>query len=215
MGESGGVHRYPGEGFTVEFESGRCLHAAECVRRLPAVFDTKRRPWVSPTAAAASVIRDTVLHCPTGALQFREQSGELAERPPARAVVRLATQGPLYLEGEIELDTALGRRRETRVALCRCGHSRLKPFCDDSHVDAGFDDPGVCQVTSPLGTAAFGKVSVSYADRGPLVLRGNFELRDAHGQVVFVGERAALCRCGGSKKKPFCDATHKRDGFGA
>jgi CDGSH-type Zn-finger protein/uncharacterized Fe-S cluster protein YjdI len=211
MGD-GGVHRYAGDGFTVEFESGRCLHAAECVRGLPAVFDTKRRPWVQPGATSAEAVRETVLRCPTGALQFREASGALAARPPPRAVVRIAAHGPLYVHGEIELETSLGRRRETRVALCRCGQSALKPFCDDSHLEADFADPGECQ-PAPLGAATGGKLTVSCADRGPLVLRGSFELRDAHDRVVFVGERAALCRCGGSKKKPFCDATHKSNGF--
>ena len=51
---------------------------------------------------------------------------------------------------------------------------------------------------------------------GPLVVRGDVELRDVDGQVV---ERrpgsVALCRCGLSKIKPFCDSTHKRSTFRA
>jgi hypothetical protein len=33
------------------------------------------------------------------------------------------------------------------------------------------------------------------------------------GHVLYEGERAALCRCGGSSNKPFCDGTHKKNGF--
>jgi CDGSH-type Zn-finger protein len=36
---------------------------------------------------------------------------------------------------------------------------------------------------------------------------------DAAGNVLYEGERAALCRCGGSSNKPFCDGTHKKNGF--
>jgi CDGSH-type Zn-finger protein len=36
---------------------------------------------------------------------------------------------------------------------------------------------------------------------------------DAEGNVLYEGERAALCRCGGSANKPFCDGTHEKIGF--
>lgn len=45
---------------------------------------------------------------------------------------------------------------------------------------------------------------------GPLVVRGSFELRQVDGTVIEHGGRAvALCRCGKSAVKPFCDGTHK------
>lgn len=51
---------------------------------------------------------------------------------------------------------------------------------------------------------------------GPLVVRGDVELRDVDGVLL---ERrpgtVALCRCGLSKTKPFCDSTHKRSAFRA
>ncbi|RKR90292.1 CDGSH-type Zn-finger protein [Micromonospora pisi] len=55
----------------------------------------------------------------------------------------------------------------------------------------------------------------SYED-GPLLLRGNFELRTPGGDVIDPGrDTVALCRCGGSAVKPFCDGTHKSLGFRA
>jgi CDGSH-type Zn-finger protein len=36
---------------------------------------------------------------------------------------------------------------------------------------------------------------------------------DGEGNVLYEGDRAALCRCGGSANKPFCDGTHKTNGF--
>ena len=39
------------------------------------------------------------------------------------------------------------------------------------------------------------------------------EVEADEGNVLFEGERAALCRCGGSSNKPFCDGTHEKIGF--
>ncbi|HSS27702.1 MAG TPA: CDGSH iron-sulfur domain-containing protein [Usitatibacter sp.] len=38
-------------------------------------------------------------------------------------------------------------------------------------------------------------------------------LKGAAGEDLAIGEGTALCRCGGSAKKPFCDGTHRRNGF--
>jgi uncharacterized Fe-S cluster protein YjdI len=49
---------------------------------------------------------------------------------------------------------------------------------------------------------------------GPALLKGSFIIRDADKKKVKVsGEVVALCRCGGTKKMPFCDGTHKKIGF--
>jgi len=54
-----------------------------------------------------------------------------------------------------------------------------------------------------------------YAD-GPLILRGSFRMTDQDGNVIEAGRPAvALCRCGRSAIKPFCDSTHKAVGFRA
>jgi CDGSH-type Zn-finger protein len=51
---------------------------------------------------------------------------------------------------------------------------------------------------------------------GPLLVRGDFRLVDQDGVEIDPGRRTiALCRCGKSAIKPFCDGTHKRSGFTA
>ncbi len=51
---------------------------------------------------------------------------------------------------------------------------------------------------------------------GPLIVRGDFVLLDTEGNEIDPGRRTvALCRCGKSGIKPFCDGTHKRSGFSA
>jgi CDGSH-type Zn-finger protein len=50
---------------------------------------------------------------------------------------------------------------------------------------------------------------VPYRD-GPLVIRGAFALRDEQGREINAGRRTiALCRCGRSQLRPFCDGSHR------
>ncbi|MGY2067624.1 CDGSH iron-sulfur domain-containing protein [Blastococcus sp. SYSU DS0619] len=63
--------------------------------------------------------------------------------------------------------------------------------------------------------AAGGATITPYRD-GPLLVRGNFRLVDQDGAEIDPGrETIALCRCGKSGIKPFCDGSHKRSGFSA
>ncbi|HUP48503.1 MAG TPA: CDGSH iron-sulfur domain-containing protein [Thermoanaerobaculia bacterium] len=55
-------------------------------------------------------------------------------------------------------------------------------------------------------------ITIKIRDNGPLVVEGEFRLIRADGQEVPV-RKAALCRCGGSTTKPFCDGTHSKIGF--
>lgn len=49
---------------------------------------------------------------------------------------------------------------------------------------------------------------------GPYLVRGNFRLLDQDGKEIETGRRTiALCRCGKSRTRPFCDGTHKAIGF--
>lgn len=56
-------------------------------------------------------------------------------------------------------------------------------------------------------------VTITTLGHGPLEVSGPVTVRTASGEVVFEGERTFLCRCGHSAKKPFCDGSHKREGF--
>ncbi len=62
--------------------------------------------------------------------------------PAAKITIR--NDGPLLVEGEVELldaeGKAFGLGGRSAFALCRCGHSANKPFCDGAHKAAGFQD---------------------------------------------------------------------------
>jgi uncharacterized Fe-S cluster protein YjdI len=76
-----GVRRYARDGAVVTYEATRCRHAAECVRDLPEVFDTKRRPWIQPQHASIDALDEVIARCPTRALG-------LVRDPDARLTAR-------------------------------------------------------------------------------------------------------------------------------
>jgi uncharacterized Fe-S cluster protein YjdI len=127
------LQTYPGEGFAVTFDPTVCIHAAECVRGLPRVFRPTERPWVRPAESAADEIARVVARCPTGALQFHG-AGKGASAVGSVSVT-VEPDGPLYVRGAVRIQRPDGTvlREDTRVALCRCGKSGNRPFCDGSH----------------------------------------------------------------------------------
>jgi len=214
------VFRYEGGGIVVTYEAKRCIHARECVHSLPTVFNPDRKPWVDPAVAPAGEIARVIERCPTGALQYDRQDGGPQESPPQRNAIRIAADGPLYLHGGLQVNGADRQpvARETRAALCRCGQSALKPFCDGSHIKAGVKDAGAVpnpQVKTETGKSGDGALTITCSTDGSLAVTGDFELVDAKGAVTARGNAAWLCRCGGSGNKPFCDGTHKKNGFKA
>ena len=132
-------------------------------------------------------------------------------QPPRVNQVTVYPSGPLGFQAELVID---GKAAGDRVGLCRCGASKNKPFCDGSHRDAGFADPGEPAVgkTDPLPTTG-GPLEVSVIPNGPLKVTGNLQINSAGGQVVARTTTTYLCRCGASANKPYCDGAHSKVGF--
>ena len=134
--------------------------------------------------------------------------GNVAEVPPA---------GPLCLTGRIQVEVDGEVVADTDdVALCRCGHSSNKPYCDGSHNRVGFSDPGVILggrlVPGRDEPGADDPVVIVCATDGPLLVRGPLTVVASDGETR-QGAKGALCRCGASSTKPFCDGTHRETGF--
>ena len=207
---------YYGEDITVQFEFKRCIHAAECIRRLPEVFDRARRPWVLPDMAEAGDVAEAVMHCPSGALHFERKDGGAAESKPEHNTILLMTNGPLYVSGDVEVVDPEGSLilQDTRIALCRCGSSQNKPLCDNSHQETRFramgsPDSKDVRMVEPTTDNATLKVIPSVD--GPFELHGDVALQDRKGRTFFQGSQVYLCRCGASKNKPFCDNSHRSE----
>ena len=216
---SGQTKRYWSDDIDVTFEAGRCIHVAECLRGAPAVFDTSKRPWVQPANEPADTVAAVVMRCPSGALHFQRKDGGRVEMAPEETVIWTPESNPLYVHGEftLELPGEEESLHETRATLCRCGASRAKPFCDNSHRGTGFaasGDLGENQARVAPSPAPE-RLRIIPMANGPLRLRGDFRLVGGHGRAVYQGNRALLCRCGASKNKPFCDSSHEKIGFQA
>ena len=210
---------YSGKDIDVTFDLKRCIHAAECGKRLQSVFDVAKRPWAQPDNAPADQVQEAIDHCPSGALNYVRLDGGPQERQPDKNLIVVTDSGEYQLRGDVQLTSMEGAiiTKEYRMTLCRCGESNNKPFCDNTHRKARFvalsevaDNAAETTDLRPTG-----KLRVVTATNGPLLLQGNFEIQDASGQQVFRDEKAALCRCGGSANKPFCDGTHIENGFTA
>jgi len=136
------VRLYVGKDIDVTYDAERCIHAAECTRGLPAVFNNSRRPWIEPNEASADAIAAVIAKCPSGALHFIRHDGGNPETPPEHDSVTVMRGGPLYIRALVQLRAADGSVivEDTRLALCRCGQSHNKPFCDNGHLNVAFDD---------------------------------------------------------------------------
>jgi CDGSH-type Zn-finger protein/uncharacterized Fe-S cluster protein YjdI len=203
---------YRSEKITVFFDLERCIHSEECVRGLPEVFDPAKRPWIQPDRSNADQVAEVVMRCPTGALQFERRDGGAEEPIPERNIITVAVDGPLYVRGDVEIKDNTGTilLEDNRVALCRCGESRNKPFCDNSHKLASFRDAGLLGANRLASRAVKDgrKLQIVPTVGGPLIISGEAEIESADGETVYRGTRAALCRCGYSMNKPFCDGSH-------
>jgi len=136
-------------------------------------------------------------------------------------VIQPQINGPLKVSGDIEIVAADGTvlKRMTEAWLCRCGKSANKPFCDSAHKAAGFRDAvAVSPEYQPkaLDPGAPGtQLRITLKTNGPLRCFGEMQIADGKGAAAWIGGQASLCRCGGSKSKPFCDGTHRDIGFAA
>lgn len=199
--------------------------------------------------------------------------------------IRATRNGPYVVEECGELTTSQGDLIPTDpyVHLCRCGKSKDKPFCDNTHEEYGLrsrkldgrqpdrvdryegkqitilDNRGVCShrghCTSnlpdvfrqgtepwidpnaadpreiarvirmcPSGALSYEWGGERFSDwteaqkldllkNGPIEVTGGVDLHDEDGSTAQTGDHYTLCRCGGSKNKPFCDGTHWYNGF--
>jgi len=207
------IFEYRGSRAIVSYDLGRCIHASECVRGLPEVFDPAAHPWVRPDGGSVEALRTVVARCPTGALHIAGGDGQNIEEPIAENTVQITENGPLHVRGKIVVRDGTGAvmLEETRLALCRCGASNAKPCCDAQHRDARFEDQGELGTSNAaLDEAPGDTLEITVRPNGPLRLTGRFRLVSASGSISPEMTKVSLCRCGRSANKPFCDGAHKQ-----
>lgn len=208
-------YTYPGNRAMVSWNGKLCIHIGECGRAEGGRFVGGRKPWCQPDLASDNETEDVVRRCPTGTLSVEFADGSGVEQPPNENTIQVAYNGPLFVRGDLQIADAPANvpGLKFRAALCRCGRSTNKPFCDNSHLDADFSDFGAVGRASDAGADAGGPLQVNPAVDGPLLVKGNVTLVSSSGRDSWQGSQVALCRCGASNNKPFCDGQPKKTGF--
>ena len=209
------VFQYQGKKATVSWNERLCIHVGECGRAKGDLFVGGRDPWCQPDLSTNEEVADVVNRCPTGALTVAFADSSRTEQPEPVNTINVAYNGPLFIRGRLVIEAAPtdAPGLAFRTALCRCGKSRNKPFCDNSHEKEGFSDYGAVGETGTDESSAGGELTIKPIKDGPLMFNGNVTIRNSSGRDAWHGDRVALCRCGESATKPFCDGTHKRAGF--
>lgn len=145
----------------VSWEPDLCMHSGVCVHGSMKVFNPRRRPWIELEHESADRILEIVQRCPSGALKARRlgagETGRKEEGADPRVggcasqaeeaakggipVITAAKNGPLLVTFACRVEDSDGKvlRSDERLALCRCGQSRNKPFCDGTHGKVGFE----------------------------------------------------------------------------
>lgn len=124
--------------------------------------------------------------------------------------IKVGKNGPLVVSGfhELEQDNSLIVDTKDVIALCRCGKSKTKPYCDGTHGKIGFSDSTDKQ-NIEITVPDLSKIRV--IKDGPYFISGSIEAENE--QQPRIKKQFALCRCGESKNKPYCDGAHGEHEF--
>ncbi len=125
---------------TVRDDRGICAHAAFCSNRISNVWKAAKKS--DDDDQLREMVVEMISHCPSGALTVSDADGNPIE-PGLPAQIGVQKDGPyLVTGGQIPITRSDGKQLEirNRMALCRCGESKLKPLCDGSHFDPEFKD---------------------------------------------------------------------------
>lgn len=209
------ISLYPGKLIDVEWDERLCIHIGECGYAKGDLFVAGRDPWCQPDLTGLDEIADVVGRCPSGALVYKVKDGTVNETSDAENTVQVSYNGPYFIRGDLNIEGAPENMPgiRYRAALCRCGQSKNKPFCDNSHEDANFKDYAAVGEVGEAIEIRGGPLAINAIKDGPLMLNGNVTLIAGTGRRAWQGNKVALCRCGASGNKPFCDGSHIGAGF--
>ena len=139
MDKKGLVKRYQKDDLTIVWEPGKCIHSGVCVQMLPGVYDPNAKPWIQPENASVKDLKAQIDKCPSGALTY-ELAGVESASDPDGLPVEIMENGPALIKGKLVITHPDGRTeiKEKTTALCRCGASDNKPYCDGAHKKVDF-----------------------------------------------------------------------------
>ncbi|PNS09811.1 CDGSH iron-sulfur domain-containing protein [Solilutibacter silvestris] len=203
-----------GKHLVILYDGKLCIHSRNCILNQPEVFvPNVEGEWIHPDDASTEDVVMTARMCPSGAIRYQRLDGGEEEPAPEVNTARLRENGPLAFNAPLEI---AGEAAGLRRTLCRCGLSKHKPYCDNSHVEGGFHATGepATKKSGPLA-ARDGVLAVEPQRNGPLKVSGNLEIVSGTGRTIDRVTETWLCRCGHSQNKPYCDGSHLKSGFEA
>ena len=136
------IKEYSNDDITIVWKAKSCIHAAECIKRLPKVYNPNNRPWINIENADTESLMKQVDACPSGALTYYKNGEKMENKKGNSLNIQVLANGPLLVQGQISVEKTDGSSEEksATTAFCRCGASSNKPYCDGSHSKVGFKD---------------------------------------------------------------------------
>ncbi|MFI5236810.1 MAG: (4Fe-4S)-binding protein [Ignavibacteriales bacterium] len=139
--------KYPNKDITVIWKPDVCIHSSKCWKASLAIFNPQRKSWIDMSAGSTEEIIKIVNNCPSGALSFKrktemeEQNAQTSQAQQSGITVQVSKNGPYLVKGKFVFVGTDGKEeiKEGSIALCRCGGSNNKPFCDGTHRKIGFN----------------------------------------------------------------------------
>ncbi len=198
------LQEYVGKGITVYFNRSICAGAGTCVQGLPSVFKSgDGSNWIFPDNDTVAKVIERVVACPSGALAYNLGQGVVTDERSVEKIT-IVKDGPYNVEA-VTLDKSghPTNGSDTKYSLCRCGHSKNKPFCDYSHAENGWHED---EVLSPVAKDVTDTKSASgdfpmVADNKPVTV------------TLTQDQEEYFCTCGQAEGQPFCDGSHVGTSF--
>ncbi|REJ80853.1 MAG: hypothetical protein DWQ44_04700 [Bacteroidetes bacterium] len=130
--------KYTNGEINIIWKAGKCIHSGNCVRGLPLVFRPKEKPWIRTEMAGTEELIEQVNKCPSGALSYEliiQKNEHMENQKSSETKITVADKGPYLVRGKFIFVDKDGKEemKEGNIALCRCGLSKNKPFCDGTH----------------------------------------------------------------------------------
>jgi uncharacterized Fe-S cluster protein YjdI len=136
--------KYSNNELTVIWKPNLCIHSKICWTNLRQVFDPTKRPWITMDGADTATIIEQVRQCPSGALSYETTADVLATNKAEAAqlfAIEIKQNGPILIKTACHITHSNGtiETKNGTTALCRCGASNNKPYCDGTHNKIGFE----------------------------------------------------------------------------
>ena len=136
------IQSYSGKRIGIQFNRSICSGAGRCVKRLPAVFsEASSDHWIFPDNDSIENIQKVIDECPSSALSLQIGNDIVKKDSLSKQRIDIVSNGPLIVQGVELVDRPHASHSDaSRYALCRCGLSKNKPYCDYSHAQFGWKE---------------------------------------------------------------------------